>query len=256
MIDIWCTPSDSPPVGPKAVGSAKVTKQITSVQRARALAITGGLWTSPTDALDACTFLLPALLVICKWCHRAFIRMAMLPPDHLLFKPVNWKRTCTTKRHHGPLQNLSRIYKMEVTNYKKILSVPCDPSLTGVLPFYISILADKESSVWELKNTIEEIQVFLDSSVQGGKVGAATILIRNDKPDCTLHFHLGPETEHTVHKAELVGMLLALHLISTEECNATSYLIAVDNQAMLKAYASDMHHPGHHIAWEFLTLAN
>jgi hypothetical protein len=99
MIDVWCTPSDSPPAGPKVVGLAKVTKQITSMQRAGALAITGGLWTSPTDALDTCAFLLPAPLTIHKWCHRAFIRMATLPPDHLLFKPVNWKRTCATKRH-------------------------------------------------------------------------------------------------------------------------------------------------------------
>jgi hypothetical protein len=66
VIDVWCTPSDSPPAGPKAVGSAKVTKQITSVQRAGALAITGGLQTSPTDALDTCAFLLPAPLTICK----------------------------------------------------------------------------------------------------------------------------------------------------------------------------------------------
>jgi hypothetical protein len=142
------------------------------MQRARALAITGGLQTSPMDTLNACTFLLPAPLVIHKWCHREFIRMAMLPLDHPLFKPINWKRTRVTKRHHGPLQNLFRIYEMEATNYKQVLSVLCNPSLTGMSPFYISILADKESLVWELENTIEEIQVFLDSLVQGGKVGA------------------------------------------------------------------------------------
>jgi hypothetical protein len=161
-----------------------------------------------------------------------------------------------TKRHCRPLKNLSRIYKTEVMNYKKIPSVPCDPSLAGVSPFHISIPADKESLVQELENTMEEIQLFSDSSVQGGKVGAATILIRNDKPDCTLYFHLGPKTKHTIHEAKLVGMLLALHLISTEECNAMFCLIAVDNQATLKAFALDMHHLGHHIAWKFLTLAN
>jgi hypothetical protein len=182
--------------------------------------------------------------------------MATLPPDHPLFKPVNWKRTRATKRHRGPLQNLSRIYKTDAKNYEKIPSVPCNPSLTGVSPFHISIPVDKESSARELENTMEEIQAFSDGSAQGGKVGAAAILIRNDKPDRTLHFHLGPETEHTVHEAKLVGMLLALHLLSTEERNATSCLIAVDNQAMLKAFALDMHRPGHHIAREFLTQAN
>jgi ribonuclease HI len=98
--------------------------------------------------------------------------------------------------------------------------------------------------------------VFLDGSAHGGKVGAAAILIRKDKPDRVLHYHLGPESKHTVHEAELVGMILALHLIKMEKRNATSCSIAVDNQAALKAFASNMRSPGHHLACEFLLLAN
>jgi ribonuclease HI len=108
----------------------------------------------------------------------------------------------------------------------------------------------------EAENANKEIQVFSDGSALGGKVGAATVLIRKDRPDCILHYHLGPETKHMVHEAELVGMVLALHLISTEKCNATSYSIVVDNQAALKAFASDMHSLGHHLACEFLLLMN
>lgn len=84
----------------------------------------------------------------------------------------------------------------------------------------------------------------------------ATILTRKDKPDFILHFHLGTDSEHTIYKAKLVGMLLAIYLIDTKEHSATFCLIAVDNQATLKAFTSDMHHPGHHIVWEFLNLAN
>ena len=255
-LDVWCIPTDDPISGPKATGSSRVTKQITSVQRAGALAITGGLRTSPTDVLDACAFLLPAPLLIRKTCFRAFIRMATLPPDHPLFKPVNWKVTRTTKRHRGPLQNLARLYKTEVQKYEKIPSVPRDPSRTGELPFRISIAGNKESSARDLENTDEEIQVFSDGSAQGGKVGAAAILIRKDAPNRILHFHLGPENEHTVHEAEMVGMLLALHLIATEQHNATTCLIAVDNQAALRAFDSDLRRPGHHLAREFLSLAN
>ena len=101
----------------------------------------------------------------------------------------------------------------------------------------------------------EEIQVFSDGSAQGGKVGAAAILIRKDAPDHALHFHLGTDTKHTVHEVELVGMLLALHLIATEKRNGSPSFIAVDNHAALKAFDSDMRRPGHHIAHEFLTLA-
>ena len=100
-VDVWCSPSDSTRKGPIAIGSVKTSNQITSVQRAGTLAITGSLRTSPTDALDACAFLLPAPLLMVKWCQRAYIRMATLLPEHPLFKPVNWKRTRRTKRHRG-----------------------------------------------------------------------------------------------------------------------------------------------------------
>ena len=181
--------------------------------------------------------------------------MATLPPQHPLFKPVNWRTARTIKKHCGPLQNLARLYKNEARSFEKIPSISRNPSATGALPFCISIAESKEISAHEFENTKEEIQVFLDGSAQGGKVGAAAILIRKDAPDHTLHFHLGTDTEHTIHEAELVGMLLALHLIATEKHNGSPSFIAVDNHTALKAFDSDMRHPGHHIAREFLTLA-
>jgi len=97
---------------------------------------------------------------------------------------------------------------------------------------------------------------FTDGSALNGKVGAAAILIRKNRPDRTLHFHLGPEAEHTVYEAELVGLLLALHLIGTEKRGATSCSVAVDNQAALKAFDSELRKPRHHLTREILQLAN
>ena len=108
----------------------------------------------------------------------------------------------------------------------------------------------------EAENATEEIQVYTDGSAHNGKVGASAILIRKNRPDRILHFHLGPEVEHTVHKAELVGILLALHLIGTEKRAAMSCSVAVDNQAALKAFSSKLRKPGHHLACEILLLAN
>ena len=176
------------------------------------MAITGGLCTSPTDALNASAFLLPASLMIKKWCIRAFVRMATLTIDHPLFKPVNWKRTRATKRHCGPLHTLSNLTNTDMRKMEKIPTFSWNPSSLGELPFSISIPTNKEASAWEAKNTTEEIQVFTDGSAQGGKVRAAAILIRNNRPNHTLHYHLGPEAEHTVHEVELVGLLLVLRL--------------------------------------------
>jgi hypothetical protein len=183
------------------------------------------------------------------------MRMATLPKKHPLHKPVNWKVTHMTKRHRGPLQILANTLNIDVKRVEKIPTIRWDPSKTGELPFCIRILADKEALAHEAKNATEEIQVFTDGSAQGGKVRAATILIRKNRPNCTLHFHLGPEAEHTVHEAELVGLLLAIHLIGSERCSVTTCCIVVDNQAMLRAFDSELRKPGHHLACEILDLA-
>ena len=254
-VDLWCTPSNREHEGPRTVGSARATKQIGSIQRAGALAITGGLRTSPTDSLNASAYLLPSPLLIRKWCHRATVRMATLPKEHPLHRPVNWKVTRTTKKHRGPLQILANTLSVDAKRVEKIPTLGRDPAKTGELPFRIRIPADKEASACEAEDATEEIQVFTDGSAQGGKVGAAAILIRKNRPNRSLHLHLGPEAEHTVHEAELVGLLLAMHLIGTERRGATSCCIAIDNQAALRAFDSELRKPGHHLAREILDLA-
>jgi hypothetical protein len=92
-VNLWCIPANYEHEGPRTIGLVKAIKQISSIQRAGALAIIGGLCTSPTDTLNASAYLLPSLLMIRKWCHRATMRMAILPKEHLLYKPVNWKVT-------------------------------------------------------------------------------------------------------------------------------------------------------------------
>ena len=94
----------------------------------------------------------------------------------------------------------------------------------------------------------QTIQVFADGSAMEGEVGAPATLIRAGKAPRTLHYHLGPAEEHTIHEAELVGIPLGLHLISTA--------IGVDNQAALKAFQSDLRNPGQHLAREAFRIAN
>ena len=49
---------------------------------------------------------------------------------------------------------------------------------------------------------------------------------------------------------------MAMHLINTEKRSGTTCMIAVDNQATLKAFDSDLRKPGHHLAREALRIAN
>jgi len=71
-----------------------------------------------------------------------------------------------------------------------------------------------------------------------------------------LHFHLGPKTEHTVHEAELVGMLLGLHIADKVSTKYKQIAIGVDSQAALMTLQSDLRSPGQHLAREILLIAN
>ena len=59
-----------------------------------------------------------------------------------------------------------------------------------------------------------------------------------------------------MHEAELVGLLLAIHLIGTERRGATTCSIAIDNQAALRAFDSELRKPGHHLARKILDLVH
>ena len=47
-------------------------------------------------------------------------------------------------------------------------------------------------------------------------MGAAAVLFRQDKEPRVLRFHLGMAANHMVYEAELIGLLLALHLLRDE----------------------------------------
>jgi ribonuclease HI len=98
----------------------------------------------------------------------------------------------------------------------------------------VDIANDKEASITADAEGKEKVKVYSDGSAQEGKVGVAAILIRPGKEMRKLHYHLGTADQHTVFEAELVGLLLGLHLIKTEKTR-TSYTLGADNQAALAA---------------------
>src|SRR6266850_844800 len=111
-------------------------------------------------------------------------------------------------------------------------------------------------AISEAANATEEIQIFTDGSSIEGKVGAAAVVLKQGRITDIVHYHLGPDTEHTVHEAELVGILLGFHIIGNEGTGHSTFAIGVDNQAVLKIFHSDMRTPGQHIAREILRTAN
>jgi ribonuclease HI len=229
--------------------------KLTSVQRAGTLAITGGLRTSPTDALDAHAFILPIHLETEKHIFRSAIRIATLPPEHPLHKPAKKCANRATKRHRSTLHDLMQAFNIKPNLLETLTTTGGNPATRYKRPFKIDITSDKEASIKADADGKEKIKVYSDGSAQEGKVGAAAILIRPGKETRKLHFHLGSTDRHTVFEAELVGLILGLHLIKTEKTR-TSYAIGADNQAALAAAATPGSNSGHYLANLFLTAAN
>jgi ribonuclease HI len=184
------------------------------------------------------------------------VRLATLPGDHPLHKIVGRKDTSRIKTHRSPINLLLTSYSFSPSSVEKIPSAARDPMHIGKLPFSISIANDRDSSITEATNAAEDTQIFMDGSAMEGKVGAAAILLKADRPPRVLHLHLGPEKEHTVHEAELITILLGMHLLKTETHKGRTAAIAYDNQAALKAFQSNLRSPGHHIARQIMHAAN
>ena len=207
-----------------------------------------------TPSISAPSFS-PAILNIEKWCHRAAVRLATTLPQHPLYKPVNASKSRHIRRHRTPLHALFHHTSFDPKRVEKIPAKPRNPAQTGKLPFNISIATSKEASIIEDRNALDAVKIYSDGSAQEGKVGAAAVLTHPGKPNRILHFHLGTESEHTVPEAELVGILLALHLIHSEKKNA-SFAIGADNQASLEAFQTNLRNPAHNIAREILWQGN
>lgn len=250
--EIWCGPPAGTQAGPKSAGSARVIRQLTTIQRSGALAITGALKTSPTDTIDACAFLTPASKMVEKWCQRAATRLATLPPEHPLHKPVSSSKSRIIRRHKTPIHGLFEQVNFNPKLVEKIPAKPRNPALIGKLPFKVSIANSKEASIQEDRHANENVKIYSDGSEYKGKVGAAAVMMRADVPQRILHYHLGTESEHTVHEAELIGILLAMHLIKSERRKNNSFAIGTDNQAALEAFHSNMRKPAHNAAREAL----
>jgi ribonuclease HI len=139
---------------------------------------------------------------------------------------------------------------------EKIPATTRDPALHDKLPFVISIVEDHPSSIEEAENVDEDLVIYSDGSALEGKVGAAAVCYAHGNLINTIHYYLGLDTEHMVHEAELVGMLLGLHLATNASTMHKKIAIGADNQAALQMLQSDLRSPSQHLACEILRTAN
>ncbi|KAG8867584.1 hypothetical protein FRB97_003204, partial [Tulasnella sp. 331] len=94
----------------------------------------------------------------------------------------------------------------------------------------------------------DDIKVFSDGSGLNGHIGAAAIT--TVPTNTTLRYYLGRDSAHTVIEPQLVGILLALHIIAHCPPHTRSALIALDNQAAIEAVRDNRAQPGQQIIQE------
>ena len=254
-IEIWCPPQRNPTPG-RNPPRTTATRKLTTAQRAGTLAITGGFRTTPTDVLDAHAALLPVNYRLDRTRYMKTIRLASLSAAHPLQAPFKTAFRRKVKRHKSSLHELAGILKHDPDAIETIPVVRINPALKRKAPIKVSMPRNKEDSKREDAHAKEEVKVYSDGSIHDGQVGAAAVMYRKGKYIRSLRLHLGPAEDHTIYEAELVGLLLAIHLIATEKRCRVPCAIGADNQAAIKALHSELTKPGQHLAAEFLTLAN
>ena len=254
-MDMWCTPLHGWNTAVSRKESVNPIKKLTTVQRAGAIAITGGFRTTPTDSLDAHVALIPMDLCVDKFCYNAITCLATLPPERPLHAPVKKRAAIFVKRHCLLLHTLTQIYGIKPSEVEKIPAVRNHPKSTSSPPVCIDIPPNKEASKRADTSATEHIKVYSDGSAHDSQVGATAILRRNSNPDRVLRLHLGTLDQHTVYEAELVGMILGLHLIKTERKNKVKCVLNVNNQVALAAIKTRMTKSGQHFAANILKQA-
>jgi ribonuclease HI len=183
-----------------------------------------------------------------KACHWAAIRLASVPRKHPMRKLVDKEGKKAPVMHRSPLHKLFIMSKVHVTD------LALNPA-TAELPvqlkkMHIGIEDSRDEAKKQEKEWVACIKIYTDGSMKDGVVGAAAVLTREGREDQVLKVHLGPDSEHEVYEAEVLGLQLGLHLLERERW-VDDAVIFTDSQAALKTLASGR---AEHIAYAYADL--
>ena len=142
-VSIWGSPTNI--VKGHHHGNGAMICALTTIQHQAATLITGGPTSSPTDALEAHSHLLPVELLIDKYCYHSTLRLASLPKAHPLFPMID-RCTRLCPQHH--LSTFHVLFCLYPTN--PLLVETIQPSTQHPMrpsPFTISIPDSKDLSI-------------------------------------------------------------------------------------------------------------
>jgi ribonuclease HI len=245
--DIWWEAPYRNPSDMQNQGAVGFTKKHQAAQHISALNITGALCTSPTDVLDTHAGIFPVELKLRKAHHQAAIRLASAPREHPMRKLANREGKKAPVMHKSPLHQLFIMSKVQITD---ILPNPVTTELpTQLKKLHARIEEQREEAKSQERDWEASIKIYMDGSMKDGAVGAAAVLVREGREDRVLKVHLGPDKEHEVYEAEVLGQL-GLQLLAWQH-QVDNVVIFTDSQAAIRTLASGR---AEHIAYAFADL--
>ena len=249
--EVWCNPIRNPLPGKKKKrGSTAFATKLARVQRTSTTFITGAMRATSTVALDAHASVLPMHIAINKICLRAALRFATLPHNHPLYPYIRRAAKTCPKKFPSPLHHTMDAFNVDPDTTKTILPVRQTAKWQPGIETHIASSLGRAMAEEALDHAF--IKIFSDGSGIEGMIGAAAVLYRltngNQITKRVLRYCLGPETKHTVYEGEVVGEILAQHLLLNETRgfgrHASMY---IDNQASIMATQLIYPAPGHHL---------
>lgn len=247
--DIWYTPPFRTAYTQKLYSSVKVTKLLRMIQGMATRYITGGIKGIAYDMLEIHTYVPPVDLLFHKAQFRAASRICALPPDHPL-RPLACRTAADfVKSHWSPLHYLFFTTSIKPKQTKTISPVHHNPTYHPTMKTVIS--KDKETAYHTamIAHNMAHYKVYCDGLGYKNRAGTAAVLYKGNRVVKSLLLHVGPTTEHTVYETKLIGILLALHLLTLLSCQLMSLtvIIGLDNQVAIKSLNNQNVKPAHYL---------
>ncbi|KNZ76855.1 hypothetical protein J132_07041, partial [Termitomyces sp. J132] len=151
-------------------------------------------------------------------------------------------------RHRSPLHFLFHVTAVAPKAIETVQPVRRRPNY---LPsFSTSIADDKDAALAQANDTLSStpVVVYCNGSGYENGIGASAVLYVRGVETQHLCYHLGSKSQHTVYEADIVGVLLALHMLILLTRNLPARaVIGSDSQAMIRATNNQRPHPSHYL---------
>lgn len=203
-VDIWFRPVTFLE-GARSSGSVGAAHRLSRIQRIAALAILGGMRSSPSASLDAHARLLPMHLLLNLACARAAIRLASAPANHPLYTAV-LRSARGRKAHRTPLHAILPLVGAHPSNIAKRTT----PSVSVGPPS--KAFPSKKAALRRAKLDSTFVQLYADGASSAAGTGAAAVLLEGSRLSMYTGVRLGEASQYSVLDAEIAAIRLAIHL--------------------------------------------